>query len=127
MRIAYITPYHGSTLLKRRPIVRNRSMSNRVKIELIATLLRERSHDVEVLSQGEVVENSWTYYPSFAEPERFHPEVPVFYASALPVRRINGLWSDRQLLQLFKTRHQTSPFDLAIVFNLKTPQIACAD
>ena len=52
MRIAYVAPYQGPTLLTRRPIVRNRSMSNAVKIELIATLLRERSHDVEVISQG---------------------------------------------------------------------------
>ena len=35
MRIAYVAPYQGPTLVNRRPIVRNRSMSNRVKIELI--------------------------------------------------------------------------------------------
>ncbi len=71
MRIAYITTYQGPTLLKRRPIVLNRSLSNTLKIELIASMLRANSHEVEVISQGEVVENSFTFYPSFTEPERF--------------------------------------------------------
>jgi glycosyltransferase involved in cell wall biosynthesis len=127
MRIAYIAPYQGPTLLDRRPIVRNRSMSNRIKIELIAALLRANSHEVEVLSQGEVVDNEWRFYSAFSEPEPFHPEIPVYYASALPIRRVNGLWTDQRTLQLFRARHRVSPFDLVIVFNLKTPQLACAN
>src|SRR5215467_1133599 len=127
MRIAYIAPYQGPVLVERRPTTLNRSLSNRIKIELIATLLHAKSHDVEVISQGEVVENKWKFYPSFSEPEAFHPEIPVYYASALPVRRVNGLWSDWQTLQLFKARHRAAPFDLAIIFNLKGPQVACAN
>jgi lysyl-tRNA synthetase class 2 len=45
-------------------------MSAATKMELIARLLYSRSHDVEIVSQGEVIENSLTYYPPFAEPER---------------------------------------------------------
>ena len=126
MRIAYVAPYQGPTLVNRRPIVRNRSMSNRVKIELIATLLRASSHDVEIISQGEVVDSAWTFYPGFPEPELFHPDVPVHYGSILPIRRLNGLWSNARTLQLLKARHRADPFDVVIIFNLKGPQIACA-
>jgi len=127
MRIAYITPYQGPTLLKRRPIVHNLSMSNRIKIELIAALLCDRAHEVEVISQGEVIENSFTFYPSFSEPERFHPHIPIYYASALPVRRLNGFWSSAWTVHVFRERHRAKPFDLVIIFNLKGPQIACAN
>jgi glycosyltransferase involved in cell wall biosynthesis len=114
-------------LLERRPIVRNRSMSNRIKIELIATMLRAASHDVEIISQGEVVEPSLSFYGSFSEPERFQPDIPVYYASALPIRKLNGFWSNARMLHIFKKRHRIKPYDLVIVFNLKGPQVACAD
>jgi glycosyltransferase involved in cell wall biosynthesis len=126
MRIAYVVPYQGPTLLQRRPIFRNRSMSNKTKIELIATLLRAASHDVEIISQGEVIELSCSFYPSFCEPNRFHPEIPVYYASALPIRRLNGLWSNARMLDILKRRHRAKAYDVVIIFNLKTPQIACA-
>ena len=126
MRIAYVTPYQGPTLLERRPIIRNRSMSNRIKIELIATLLRASSHDVDVISQGEVVDHAFTFYPSFSEPQPFHPDVPVRYASILPIKRLNGFWSNLQMLRLLKARHRVAPYDVVIIFNLKGPQIICA-
>lgn len=125
MRIAYVTPYQGPTVLERRPIVRNRSMSNRAKIELIAQLLHEQGHDVEILSHGEVIEPHLKFYPGFSEPAPFHPEIPVTYISSLPVRRVNGLWASLAMLRLFKRRHAASPFDLVIVFNLKRPEVAC--
>lgn len=56
MRIAYIAPYQGPTLLKRHPIIINLSLGAKAKVELIAELLQNRSHTVEILSQGEVVE-----------------------------------------------------------------------
>ena len=127
MRIAYLTTYQGPTLLKRRPIVRNRSLSNAIKIELIASLLRAKSHDVEVISQGEVVEHKLTFYPSFTEPQRFDSRIPVYYSSSLPIRRLNGLWSNFHTLRLLKARHRAAPFDLVIIFNLKGPQVTCAN
>jgi glycosyltransferase involved in cell wall biosynthesis len=127
MRIAYVAPFQGAALLKRRPIVLNRSMSNRVKIELIATLLRSASHDVEIISQGEVVEPALTFYPSFDETELFHPDIPVHYGSVLPIRRLNGLWSNVRTLHILKERHRVDPYDLVIIFNLKSPQITCAN
>ena len=126
MRIAYVTTYQGPTLLERRPIVRNRSLSNTVKIELIASLLRASGHEVEVLSQGEVVDNKLKFYPGFSEPQPFDSKVPVHYSSAFPVRRVNGFWSSFQTLRLLKARHRASSFDLVIIFNLKDPQVACA-
>jgi glycosyltransferase involved in cell wall biosynthesis len=101
-------------------------MSNRIKIELVADLLRSKRHDVDLISQGEVVHHSLTFYPGFEEPTRFHPDIPVSYASALPVRRVNGLWSSQRTLQLFKARHRAKPYDLVVIFNMKQPQISCA-
>ena len=126
MRIAYVAPYHGPTLLRRRPIVRNRSMASTTKIELIAALLHASSHDIEIISQGEVIESACTFYPSFSEQELFHPSIPVYYSSVLPIRRLNGFWSNFRTLHLFKTRHRLSPFGLVIIYNLKGPQLACA-
>jgi glycosyltransferase involved in cell wall biosynthesis len=114
-------------LLRRRPIVRNRSMASATKIELIARLLRSSSHDVEVISQGAVIEHAWTFYPSFIEPEPFHPEIPVHYGSVLPIRRLNGLWSNVRTLNVFKARHRVAPYDLVIIWNLQGPQLACAN
>lgn len=127
MRIAYIAPYQGPSLIKARPIVRNLSLAGSVKMELIAGLLNAQKHRVEIISQGEVVELQCKLYPSFRESEPFHPDIPIFYASALPIRFLNGLWSSRRVLNLFKHRHQRSPYDLVIIYNLKLPQIACAD
>ncbi len=127
VRIAYISTYQGPSLIKRRPIIRNRSLSNTIKIELIASLLRANSHDVEVISQGEVVDYKLTFYPSFAEPERFDSKIPVYYSSVLPIRRLNGFWSNFQTLKLFKARHRAAPFDLVIILNFKGPQVTCAN
>ena len=45
MRIAYVTPNQAPTVLSRRPIIRNRSVSNTIKIEWVAKLLQTNSHD----------------------------------------------------------------------------------
>lgn len=127
MRVAYVTTYQGPTLLARRPIVRNRSLSNTVKIEMIASLLRANGHEVEIISQGEVVDNSFKFYPGFSEPQLFDSKIPVYYSSAFPVRRVNGFWSISHTLRLLKARHRATPFDLVIIFNLKDPQVACAN
>ena len=127
MRIAYITPYKGPTLVERRPVVQNLSLSNTIKIETIARLLRDASHDVEVISQGEVVQSHFWFYPGFFEAKRFHPDIPVYYSSALPIRFINGFWASMRTLQFFRSRHRISPYDLVIIFNLKRPHITCAN
>ena len=110
----------------RRPTVQNLALAGNVKIELIAELLRRHQHNVEVLSQGEVVERSIRYYPAFRETSPFDPGIPVHYASAFPVRFVNGWWSTRNTLALFKERHRVAPFDLVIIYNLKLPQVECA-
>jgi glycosyltransferase involved in cell wall biosynthesis len=126
MRIAYVAPYHGPTLLERRPIVRNRSMASATKIELIAELLRSSGHEVEVISQGAVIEHALTFYRSFAEPKLFHPKIPIYYGSVLPIRRLNGVWSKVRTLHLLKARHRAAPYDLVMIYNLQGPQLACA-
>src|SRR4051794_31296284 len=126
MRIAYIAPYQGTGLIKRRPIVRNLSLAPNVKIALIAELLRKNSHSVEILSQGEVVECGFKFYPGFQEPEPFDVNIPVYYGSAFPLRFLNGLASSNSLLGLFKARHQVASFDLVMIYNLKPPQVVCA-
>lgn len=127
MRIAYITTYQGTSLVKRRPVLQYRSLSNLVKIESIAGALAAASHDVEIFSQGEVIENQIKFYPSLSESQRFHPDIPIHYASALPIRRVNGFWSSYQTLRLFKSRHRALPFDVAIIMNMKEPQMTCAE
>jgi glycosyltransferase involved in cell wall biosynthesis len=127
MRIAYITPYQGPTVLERRPIVRNRSMSNRTKIELISQLLQSSGHSIEVFSHGEVIEPTLRFYPGFAEPRPFHRDIPIHYVSALTVPRLNGFWAGAQMVDLLRRRHRAAPFDVVIIFNLKAPQIACAN
>lgn len=126
MRIAYITPYQGKTLIERRPVVANRSMSNAVKIELISRLLHSKGHDVEVFSYGEVERAEFRFYPAFQDPDPFHPDIPVHYISALPIRRIYGLWAQSRTRELLHRRHRASPFDVIIIFNFKPPQLASA-
>jgi len=127
MRIAYLAPYQGPTLKERRPITLNRSLAGSAKMEVIARLLRAAGHEVEIFSQGEVVELGLKYYPAFAEPAPVAGDVPVRYSSALPVRYFNGFWQGRGLCALFKARHRTAPFDLALIYNLKVAQVVCAE
>lgn len=127
MRIAYIAPYQGTALVKRRPIVRNLSLAARVKIGLIAELLRKNSHQVEILSQGEVIERKFKFYPGFREPEALDGDIPVYYSSAFPVRFLNGASSSLSTLRLLRARHRVAPFDVVLIYNLKPPQVTCAD
>jgi len=127
MRIAYITPYQGPALKERRPITLNRSLAGSAKMEVISRLLRGAAHEIEIFSQGEVVELALKYYPGFTEPVRFHPDIPVTYSSVLPVRYLNGYWQGNRLLSLFKARHRAAPFDVVIIYNLKVPQVMCAE
>ena len=110
MRIAYIAPYQGPELLKRRPILQNLALAGNVKIELVSELLHRAEHEVDVISQGEVVERSLTFYGAFSEARSFHAEVPVVYSSALPIRFLNGAWSTARTLSLFKQRHRARPY-----------------
>jgi glycosyltransferase involved in cell wall biosynthesis len=126
MRIAYVANYQGPTLVARRPVVRNLSMSNRVKMELIATLLHQQSHDVEIISPGEPGEARLKLFEAFRETDQFDPAVRVEYASALPVRRVTAAWSSLSTLQLLRRRNNDKPFDLVIIFNMRWPQVAVA-
>ena len=126
MRVAYIAPYQGPALLRKRPIVRNLSLAGNVKVEVVSELLHRTGHEVEILSQGEVVEPRLALYRAYREPEPFHPDITVSYASALPIKFVNGFWSSWQTLDLFKKKHAERPFDVVIIYNLKQPQVLCA-
>jgi glycosyltransferase involved in cell wall biosynthesis len=123
MRIAYIAPYFGPAVLKQRAI-QSASTSNRIKIELVCQLLRADSHEVDLISPGEVVEPRLKFYKGFREPEPFSPEVPVFYASSLPVRRLSGRWSSSSTVGIVKRLHRAAPYDVVILFNMRSPQVA---
>jgi glycosyltransferase involved in cell wall biosynthesis len=127
MRIAYIANYQGPTLLKRRPIVGNLSLAANVKIGLVAELLKNKLHSVEILSQGEVIEHAFKFYPGFREPELFDENIPVHYGAAFPLKFVNGVASSTSLLQIFRARHQVAPFDMMIIYNVKPAQILCAN
>jgi glycosyltransferase involved in cell wall biosynthesis len=112
--------------VQKRPIFRNLSLAGRVKVQRIAKLLLKDSHTVEVISQGEVIEHKIRIYPGFSDPQPFHPAVPIYYSSALPVRFLNGLWSAMSMLRIFQARHRTIPYDILLIYNLKPPQVICA-
>jgi len=126
MRIAYIAPYQGPAVVERRPIVRNLSLAGRVKVERVAELLQRNGHDIEIISQGEVIERRLKLYPGFVDAKPFNSSIPVFYASAFPVRFLNGLWSGLSTLRIFKARHRISPYDVVVIYNLKPAQVVCA-
>jgi glycosyltransferase involved in cell wall biosynthesis len=127
MRIAYVAPYQGPTVVARRPIIRNNSLAAKVKIELVAESLKKSGHDVEVISQGEVIENSLKFYQGFREAVPFDPDIPVEYSSTLPARFINGFWSSITTLQRLRSRHRARPFDAMLFYNFKLPQVVCAN
>jgi glycosyltransferase involved in cell wall biosynthesis len=126
MRIAYIAPYQGPGLINSRPSLGNLALAGNVKIELVAELLHESAHDIEIISQGEVVERRFKIHAGFREQNPYHSNISVYYASALPLRFVNGLWSSLRTLAVFKRRHRAAPFDLVIIYNLKLPQMICA-
>jgi glycosyltransferase involved in cell wall biosynthesis len=114
-------------VLEQRPIVRGLSLSNTIKIELVAKSLRNAGHDVEIISLGEVVDTRFRVYGGCRENRPFDPQIPVYYSSLMPVRFINGFWSSRSMLEYLKSRHRAKPFDVAVIFNLKRPHVACAN
>jgi glycosyltransferase involved in cell wall biosynthesis len=126
MRIAYVANYQGPTLIARRPVVRNLSMSNRVKMELLSTLLRRQSHEVVLISPGEPGEYRFRLYSSFRDSNHFDPQIPVEYASALPVKRVAAAWSSLSTLRLLRKWHTEKPFDLLVIFNMNWPQLTAA-
>src|SRR2546430_1514470 len=111
MRIAYVAPYQGPGLLKKRLLLNNVGLAANVKMELIAELLQKSGHSVEIISQGEIVDRRNKFSPAFTEPKPFHPAIPVLYGSALPIKRVNGIWPTLSTLRLFRRRHKQSPFD----------------
>ncbi len=123
--MAYIAPYQGPELLKRRPVLHNLALAGNVKIELIAELPR-RGHEVDVISQGEVVEQRFKYYEPFSEPRPFHHQNPrsllVDGADQVPERTL----VDVDDLTLVQKMHGFAPYDLVIIYNLKRPQVVCA-
>lgn len=127
MRIAYIAHYQGPGLLKSRPSLFNLSLGCKAKVELISELIQKCSHKVEVFSQGQIDKFQFKFYPALDESERFQPDIPVHYASALPVKFLTGLWEGWSMIRLLKERHRISPFDLIIIQTMKRAQLASAD
>lgn len=125
VRVAYIAPYQGPDLLATRPMLRNLGLAANVKMELVSELLNSAGSEVEIVSQGEVVDRHWKFFPGFGEPNPMCSMVPAFYASALPIKVINVPWSAFRTLRLFQRRHKVSPFDVVLLYNLKLPQVIC--
>src|SRR6185436_6871127 len=117
MRIAYIAPYQGKDLIQKRPCLYNLSLAERVKIQLIAEMLQEGGHEVEILSQGALeplvgaARFRPKFYGAFEESERFHPRIPIYYVSALAVKFLTGIWESTQAQRLLARRHAADPFD----------------
>jgi glycosyltransferase involved in cell wall biosynthesis len=103
-----------------------------VKIQVIAELLLRSSHEVEIISQGALEplvgadKFRFRFYPAAEEAERFHPDIPIHYVSALSVKYLIGLWESVQTQRMLKARHDARPFDAVILYNLQRAQIGCA-
>jgi glycosyltransferase involved in cell wall biosynthesis len=132
MRIAYIANYQGADLVKNRPCLHNFSLAARVKIQLIAELLCRNAHDVEIISQGSLEPLVGRerfrprFYPELRDGERFHPDIPVHYVSALSLKYFIGLWESIQTQRLLTERHKRSPFDAVIIYNMQSAQVGAA-
>jgi glycosyltransferase involved in cell wall biosynthesis len=132
MRIAYIANYQSPGLVKKRPCQHNLSLAARVKIQLIAELLQASSHEVDIISQGALEplvgadRFRFRFYPSFEEHERFHPDIPILYTSALAVKFMTGFWESLLAKRLLKARHDHHRYDAVIIYNLQRAQIGCA-
>jgi len=132
MRIAYVANYQGADLVKNRPCLHNFSLAARVKIQLIAELLRRSGHQVEILSQGSLEplvgrdRFQFRFYPEVRDGERFHPEIPVHYVSALSLKYCIGLWERRRTSRLLADKHRCAPFDAVIIYNMQSAQVGAA-
>ena len=126
MRIAYVAPYQGPALREQRPIVQNLALAANLKIELLAELLKDKQHEIEILSQGEVGARRLKLFHGFTETPLAHSQIPVHYCSALPVRFVTGLWSPWQMLRLLRRRHRDAPFDLVVIYNVDYSQCLAA-
>jgi glycosyltransferase involved in cell wall biosynthesis len=132
MRIAYVANYQGPDLVKSRPCLHNFSLAARVKVQLIAELLRRSSHEVEIISQGALEPLVGTdrfrlrFYPSPSDSERFHPDISIHYLSALSAKFVIGFWESLQARRLLSARHQHRRYDAVIIYNLQDAQIGSA-
>ena len=113
-------PYQGPELLKQRPVLRNLALAGDVTIELVAELLLRRGHEVDVISQGEVVEQRFESFQPFSERTLRH-RIPVRYSSTVPIKFLNGLWSTSATCGLFEKMRRVAPYDLVIIYNVKRP------
>jgi glycosyltransferase involved in cell wall biosynthesis len=102
------------------------SLAARTKIQLLGELLVRSSHEVEILSQGDVEDHRLKFFPAFEEPERFHPNIPIFYSSAFAARYVTGFWESTAMQRLLNARHRARPYDLVLIYNMKRAQIGCA-
>jgi glycosyltransferase involved in cell wall biosynthesis len=132
MKIAYVANYQGPSLVKNRPCLHNFSLAARVKIQLIAELLHQSAHQVDIISQGALEplrgadRFKMRFYPRYDEVERFHPAIPIQYGSALSVKYLIGFWESAQAQRLLKAGHRRSPYDAVIIYNLQRAQLGCA-
>jgi len=132
MRIAYVANYQGPSLVDTRPVLHNFSLAARVKIQLIAELLQRSLHEVEIISQGSLEPQVTRanlrsrFYPSFSEKERFHSDIPIYYASALSIRFLIGFWESIAAQRLLRERHNRCRFDVVVIYNLQRAQRGCA-
>ena len=95
------------------------------KVQLVADLLQNSGHEIDIISQGPVDRRQFRFYPSLEEAEPFNPSIPIHYLSALPVRFLTGLWEGWQIERVIRSRHKTRPYDAMLVYNMKRAQIRC--
>lgn len=126
MRIAYVAEYQGPGLIRRRGIKKHRSLAQSMKIELIAKILCSTGHEIEIISQGVVLDGKGRYFSSFREPQPFHSHIPIYYSCAFDMKLLRGISANVSTLSILRMRHSETPYDLIVIYNLKDPQMRCA-
>lgn len=127
MKVLYVAGFQGPELIRKRHIVRNRSLAGTAKTRAIAAALAKCGHDVTIYSVGVAAECSAKIYRAFEEkitvPGRI---VPVYYSCCLDLPVMNRYTSTFSLLINLHKLCKRQTFDVAIVVNCDIDSLAAA-
>lgn len=116
MKVLYVTNYQGPSVVAQRGHRRNRTLGPSRKVELFASGLVARGHEVEVLSAATVSEGTLRWHPGYAGGEPGCGGARVTYLPGLDVPRLNLLVAGRLLARWLARAPRP---DVAFLYNLE--------
>jgi glycosyltransferase involved in cell wall biosynthesis len=125
MRIAYICQFHSEGLRAQRGLVRNANLGPTQKILAISSSLRERGHDVRILTRATPAERSGRWYGGLRE-EVSDADGPLIKVDSMPALDlpILNVWS--AVPSTWSWLSTNGPWDAAIVYNLGPAEVLLA-